>query len=319
MDQLPQIDILLATYNGERFVEEQIRSLLMQTYLHWRLIIRDDGSTDNTRAIIHRFKEQYPEKIAVIEDNLPSNLGACRNFGNLLERSTAGYTMFCDQDDVWLPKKIELSVGKMRSLEERYGSDSPLLVYTDMYVVNDELSVISDSFWRHQAFNPRIGKSLSRFLVSNVATGCTVMINRKLRELSVPIPQEAMMHDWWVGLISVALGENDYVREPTMLYRQHAMNVAGAKWDMGILSIGKKLIAFNKLRKINREHLRKTENQAATFASRYRNILSEKYCKTIETYANLSSQNYFQKRISIIRYGFWWAGFIRSLTMFVII
>ncbi len=318
MGQLPQIDILLATYNGERFVEEQIHSLLEQTYPHWRLIIRDDGSTDETRAIIRHFKEQYPEKIDVIEDNL-TNLGACRNFGKLLEYSNADYTMFCDQDDVWLPRKIEVTLGKIQRLEERYGSDRPLLVYTDMYVVDDALSIISDSFWRHQAFNPLIGKSLSRFLVSNVATGCTVIINKKLRELSVPFPDDVLMHDWWVGLISVALGENDYLEEPTLFYRQHAMNVAGAKWDMGMRSIGKKLREFNKLRKINRDYLKKTQNQASIFASRYRKFLSEKDYGTVAAYANLSSQNFFQKRFSIIRYGFWWAGFVRSLTMFIII
>ena len=100
-----QVDILLATYNGERFLDEQMHSLLSQSYTEWHLIIRDDGSTDNTLAIIQRYKKQYPNKITILEDNL-ANLGACRNFGRILEQSDADYAMFCDQDDVWLPKKI---------------------------------------------------------------------------------------------------------------------------------------------------------------------------------------------------------------------
>ncbi len=318
MDQLPHIDILLATYNGERYVEEQIRSLLKQTYPHWHLIIRDDGSTDNSLSIIHRYKQNYPDAITIIEDG-QVNLGACRNFGRLLERSTGDYVMFCDQDDVWLPKKIELTLGKMRSLEERYGSDRPLLVYTDMYVVNDALSVISDSFWHHQVFNPRIGKSLSRFLVSNVATGCTVMINKKLRDLSVPIPEEAMMHDWWVGLISVTLGQNDYVSEPTILYRQHALNVAGAKWDLSPAAVMKKLLQFGELKRVNRQHQLRAQKQAGIFASRYRTYMCEEDYKKIRTYAEMVEQGFFEKRYNIIRHGFWSAGFVRSLVMFLIL
>jgi glycosyltransferase involved in cell wall biosynthesis len=318
MNQNPLVDILLATYNGERFIEEQIRSLLEQTYLHWRLIIRDDGSTDNTRTIVRRIKEQYPEKTIILEDNL-TNLGSCRNFGKLLENSTAEYTMFCDQDDVWLPRKIELTLGKMQRMEKRYGNGRPLLVYTDMFVVNHELSVISNSFWRHQAFNPRIGKSLSRFLVSNVATGCTVLINKKLREMSVPFPEDVLMHDWWVGLISVALGENDYLDEPTILYRQHEMNVAGAKWNLSPSSIVKKILQFEKLKEEARRHLHRTIRQARSFASRYRSLLREKDYQKISAYAELDELGFIKKRFYIVRHGFWWAGFVRSLVMFIII
>ncbi len=318
MDQLPHIDILLATYNGERFIEEQIRSVLAQTYASWRLIIRDDGSNDTTRAIIRRFREAYPEKITIIEDNI-TNLGACRNFGRLLEHSTADFAMFCDQDDVWLPTKIAVTLEKMKELSVRCGDDKPLLVYTDMHVVDESLSVISESFWKNQAFNPEIGKSLGRFLVSNVATGCTVMMNRKLRDLAVPVPNEAMMHDWWVGLLSVALGANDYVREPTMLYRQHAGNAVGARWDARVKVIIQKLSDFSQLKLINQAHLVNTQKQALAFGSRYRNLLPGSHYEKIMAYADLGRKNFVQKRIDIIRYGFWWSGLIRSVTMFIII
>jgi glycosyltransferase involved in cell wall biosynthesis len=318
MIQDPAIDILLATYNGERFLSEQIQSLLNQTCAHWRLIIRDDGSTDNTRSIIYRYQQQYPQKIIVLEDS-QTNLGACRNFARLLEHSSAEYVMFSDQDDVWLPAKIALTLEKMKKMVERYGNDVPLLVYTDMKVVNDRLSIISESFWKNQAFNPAIGQSLSRFLVSNVATGCTVMINKKLRELSVPIPQEALMHDWWVGLIAVAFGRTDYVDDVTMLYRQHCMNVVGAKWDISIKTIIQKILDFKKLKQINRAHLLKTQKQAKTLAERYKVLLPAKKYEKIVAYSDLDSKNFIMKRYYIIRYGYWWAGFIRSLVLFTII
>jgi glycosyltransferase involved in cell wall biosynthesis len=318
MNRNPTIDILLATYNGGRYLSEQIQSLLDQTYTRWRLIIRDDGSTDDTLSVIHLFKERYPEKIKHIEDG-EVNLGACRNFARLLEHADAEYTMFCDQDDVWLPWKIALTLEKMNELVAKYGNDVPLLVYTDMKVVDENLSVISKSFWKNQAFNPKIGKSLGRFLVSNVATGCTVMINKKLRELAVPMPPEAMMHDWWVGLISVALGKNDYVPEPTMLYRQHVSNAVGAKWDASLNAIIEKVSDFGNLKRVNAAHLLKTQEQAKAFAARYRHLLSTGQFAKVTAYAELDSKNFIGKRIAIVRYGFWWAGFLRSFTMFVII
>jgi glycosyltransferase involved in cell wall biosynthesis len=318
MSQDPTIDILLATYNGARYLGEQIQSLLSQTYSNWRLIIRDDGSTDNTLLIIHRFQQQYPQKIIVVEDG-QSNLGACRNFARLLEHSSAEYVMFSDQDDVWLPTKIAWTLKKMIAMAEACRNDEPLLVYTDMKVVDDRLSVISQSFWKYQAFNPAIGRSLSRFLVSNVATGCTVMINKRLRDLSVPIPKEALMHDWWVGLIAVALGRTDYVDEATMLYRQHSMNIVGAKWDISIKTIVQKIIDFKKLKQINRTHLLKTYKQAMALGLRFEALLSKETNNKIKIYANLDSQSFITKRVNIIQYSFWWAGFVRSFMMFLIV
>ncbi len=314
MEQHPQIDILLATHNGERFVLEQIHSLLEQTYPHWRLIVRDDGSTDNTRTIIGCIKEKYPDKVAVLEDNL-ANLGACQNFGKLLAHSTADYAMFCDQDDVWLPNKIELTLNKMKSLEERYGYDIPLLVYTDMQVVDEKLNVVSDSYWRYQAFNPKSGTVLNRLLVSNVIIGCTVMVNRKLRELSVPFPNDTLMHDWWAGLVSLSLGKNDFIEQPTVLYRQHALNVVGATWKMNFQSIMLKIRDMKK----HREFLLNSQRQAGAFADRYGHLLSETDLEKIRTYAGLSSQNWMKRRYSIIKHGYWWSGLLRNVTMMIII
>jgi glycosyltransferase involved in cell wall biosynthesis len=314
----PTIDILLATYNGERFLDEQIQSILQQTYSHWRLIIRDDGSKDGTLTIIRSYAEKYPKKIIVIEEG-QAKLGACGNFGGLLQYANADYVMFCDQDDVWLPRKIELTFAKMQSMEKAYGRDKPLLIYTDMKVVDKSLSILSNSFWRNQAFNPNIGKSLNRFLVSNVATGCTILINRSLRKLTVSPPLEAMMHDWWVGLISAAFGRNDYLREPTVLYRQHGANAVGAKWDVSIRTILEKLAHFRELKRINREYLLGTQRQAAAFALRYRPLLKESDYRMIMVYANLDAESFFRKRFLIIQYGFWWAGFVRSVVMFMIV
>ncbi len=314
MDQNPRIDILLASYNGERFIGEQIQSLLDQTYSHWRILIRDDGSTDNTLAVISDYAKKYPEKIAVIEDD-QRHLGACRNFAKLLERSTADYIMFCDQDDVWMPNKVQSSLEKIKNMEKRHGCSLPMLVYTDMKVVDERLQVISNSYWKHQAFNPKSGALLNRLLVSNVVIGCTMMFNKKLKELSLPFPQNALMHDWWLALVSVAFGKNEYIRETPIFYRQHQANVAGAKWSLRFRSVISQIRNVQK----HKDYLRASQEQAEAFVERYMHLLNKTDLRKIQIYSHLKDQNCLKKRYCIIRYQFWWAGFVRSLAMFVVV
>ncbi len=310
----PTIDILLATFNGEKYLSEQINSILNQTYAHWRLIIRDDGSQDRTVSIIDDFKNRYPGKIIVIKDDR-GNLGACRNFSTLLERAEADYIMFCDQDDIWLPKKIETTYRKMSEMVNQYTDRLPLLVYTDMKVVDKNVKIVADSYWKYQACNPRSGKILSRLLVSNVIIGCTVMMNKALRDLSIPFSQGALMHDWWAGLASVVFGKNEYVEEPTVLYRQHESNVVGATWKMSIGSILQKIIDIKKHRKF----LVQTQKQAKAFIDHYRSQLSPLDLKIVRVYADLNANNWFMRRCKVIEYGFWWSGVLRNLTLMLII
>ncbi len=310
----PTIDILLATYNGEEYLADQIGSLFNQTHVGWHLIVRDDGSTDATRPILVDFKKKHPEKITLIEDGL-GNLGACGNFAALLGHARADYIMFCDQDDVWLPDKIDRTLRKMTGLTGRFGGSVPLLVYSDMKIADREVRTIADSYWDYQAFNPESGKVLSRMLVSNVIIGCTVMINRTLRDMAVPLPPETLMHDWWAGLVSVALGKNDFIKEPTVLYRQHGSNVVGATWTMSLGSI------MNKLRdmKKHREFLLQSQRQAGAFADRYGHLLSTDDLGKIQAYAGLSSQNWLTRRYMIFKHGFWWSGLLRNVTLLLIV
>ncbi len=314
MSHYPLIDILLATYNGECYLDEQIQSLLSQTYSHWRLLIRDDGSTDNTPAIIHSYAEKYPNKIIVIK-NSARNLGACGNFGALLEHATGDYVMFCDQDDVWLQRKIESTLRKMMELVDQYGNNIPLLVFTDMQVVDKDLNIIADSYWKYQAFAPESGNDFSRMLVSNVIIGCTSMMNRKLWDLAVPLSGVMLMHDWWAGLVSVALGKNGFIDEPTVLYRQHVLNVVGATWKMSFSDIINKLMDVKK----HRQYLLKSQMQARAFADRYGHLLSPVDLKKARIYAGLDSHNWIIRRYDIFKYGFWWSGVLRNITLLLIV
>ena len=179
---------------------------------------------------------------------LPICLGASLNFGQLLEYTNTEYIMFSDQDDVWLPNKIELTLNVMKAAEQIY-PNKPVLVHTDLKVVDSELNIISDSMWSYQKLFPEIGDDLSKIMAQNVVTGCTMMINRKARDASIPIPAEAIMYDWWLALNTAEFGKIAYLSIPSILYRQHSGNKIGAKRAkrINILNFLKKLYHLRKL------------------------------------------------------------------------
>lgn len=223
------IDILLATYNGEQFLHEQLDSILAQTYTDWQLFVRDDGSTDNTLDILQKYAEMYPQKITIYKDNL-YNLGAMHSFEQLLLKCAHNqYTMFCDQDDVWLPNKIELFVQKMHEVEAQF-ANLPLVVHGDMIVVDKNLDSIHPSFWQYSHIRPEILDDKLYFLaICNTITGCSCLFNNKAKQYMLPISKQAYMHDAWLGLTTLKnKGKIIPIFEPTMLYRQHNTNTLGA-------------------------------------------------------------------------------------------
>lgn len=224
------IYILLATYNGEKYIREQLESLLEQTYQNWILWIHDDGSKDSTLNIIKEYEEKLPNKIKLLNDGLKCS-GAKQNFTHLLSSidDNFNYIMFCDQDDVWLENKIEITLNKMIEVENR-NQNKPIIIHTDLKVVDEGLNTIADSYFIYQKIKPQWSKDFNISLVQNSVTGCTMMINKKAKEISLPIGNNAIMHDWWILLkVLQNNGVVEYIDKPTILYRQHSSNDTGAK------------------------------------------------------------------------------------------
>ena len=218
-----KVTILMSTYNGENFLAEQIESIQQQTYTDWTLLIRDDGSKDKTREIIKRFALE-DDRITFINPDQTENLGVIKSFFTLLKYQESDYYLFSDQDDTWLPEKLSLQ------LEEasRYPSDKPLLVYTDLKVVNQDLEVLHESMIRTQS--DHANTKLVQEMTENTVTGGVSLINHALAELwTGEETNELLMHDWYLGLLASAFGNLVYIDQPTELYRQHADNVLGAR------------------------------------------------------------------------------------------
>jgi hypothetical protein len=236
----PPVQVLLATYNGARFLAEQIDSVLGQTYPRVEILARDDGSTDGTQAVLEAYAQRAPDRVRLLREGGRSG-SAKENFLRLLAASTAPYVSLCDQDDVWLPHKVSAGMEAMRALEARHGQGAPLLVFSDLTVVDEGLRTLQRSFWRQAGLDPRSIHRLRSMLSENVVTGCTALLNRPLAELALTMPPEAPMHDRWIALLAAALGHSEFLRRPAVLYRQHGANVIGARReDHTLASMGRR-------------------------------------------------------------------------------
>lgn len=220
------IDILLATYNGERFLKYQLDSIFNQTYKEFVLLIHDDGSSDGTLEIIDEYQSKYPGKIELIEDPV-IHRGATLSFAYLIEHSSSDFLMFCDQDDVWLNDKIEITFNAMLSLEKDF-PNQPLMIFTDLKEVEEDLTIKNHSFIKSQKLFPELITMPVQFLSLNVVAGCTMMINKRSKECILPIPSSRIVHDQWIAVNISHFGKIKYLPIPTILYRQHNSNALGA-------------------------------------------------------------------------------------------
>ncbi|MCX5847576.1 MAG: glycosyltransferase family 2 protein [Deltaproteobacteria bacterium] len=243
---MKKINILMATFNGGRYLSEQLDSLLEQTYEYWTLYIRDDGSSDDSMKIVKSYSKR--DKRIQLLPSSGQNVGACQNFAQLMENTDGPYVMFCDQDDIWLPDKTETTLKVMKDSEKRFGTGMPILVHTDCAVVNSSCQVIHPSFMRYQKMNHVDDNPLRILLTQNFVTGCTVMINRALLSKCLPVPNTALMYDWWIALVAAALGKLVFIPHSTLLYRQHTDNVAGAKKIISRRNL-RRLVNFEELDK----------------------------------------------------------------------
>ncbi len=307
------IGILMATYNGEKYISEQIDSILNQTYKNWQLLIHDDGSSDRTVEIVKEYIKTYPEKILLIEDGIKCG-GAKENFAHLMQtvkdNFSFDYIMFSDQDDVWLPNKIEVSLKKIKQLEIKWGKDIPLLVYTDLKVVDKNLKLINKSLWKYQKVDPS-HNTLNRILLQNIVTGCTMLINRKALDLSLPIPEKAVMHDWWIALVVSVFGKMDYLNIPTVLYRQHGRNDIGAK-NWGYFEALKRIFKREEINKF-KKNLVDTIWQAEEFLNTYNEKLDKDIRRILQIYSNILNYPNFIRLFYIFKYRLFKNGFLRNL------
>ena len=286
MSDNKKIDILMATYNGEKYLKAQIESILNQTYKNINLIISDDCSTDNTRQILKKYEENDNIQIYYQKENL----GSIRNFEFLLSKVENELYMLSDQDDIWLDNKVEETLNNL----EKEDAD---LVFTDLEVVDENLNIIDKSFNRKMGKIHKIQKTLKtdelEYLYNNI-TGCTIMSKKEFISKILPFPKDSkyIIHDSWIGLIVSLNGKISYLDKPLIKYRQHGDNQIGTQRESFTYK------KFNQIRElfINvKKDLFKTyiENQEK-FPSRLKelNIKGKMYFDDIENKKNANFKNW---------------------------
>ena len=293
------LQILLGTYDGETYLTELLDSIVAQTHRGWSLTVRDDGSRDGTLAIAQDYARHHPERIVVTGRQSPSG-SAARNFLELVAASTARYVMLADQDDVWLPDKIEVTLAAMRDLEARLGPGVPALVHTDLTVTDADLHVIERSMVRSQALDGDESR-LGALVTQNPVTGCTVMVNRALADLVDPPFDGVAMHDWWLAVLAAAFGGLGFVDRPTVLYRQHGGNAVGAR--------SARTLRYKVARALDRDgvvaSLRDSYAQAEAFLEHYRDRLTVDQRALLEAAATMPRRGKLSRLRSLGRYGLW--------------
>ena len=223
---MEKIIVLLSSYNGEKYLAEQLESLVSQENVELELLVRDDGSKDSTLAVLDEWQSK-----GKLTWYTSGNLGPGKSFIHLLQTAVPGnYYAYCDQDDVWLPNKLSVTMEKMRNVELA-NPGKPVIVHTDMNVVDENLNVIHESFWRSSGLRPDILRTFPYLCTCNSVNGCTIVMNSAARELILEkyVEHDIIIHDV-ISALTVAYygGIIDYVDVPTVLYRQHSSNVVGA-------------------------------------------------------------------------------------------
>ena len=260
-ETLKMITVLMASYNGSRYIRQQLDSILAQDEEDVRILVSDDCSSDGSRELLKEYEASRGDRVLVLLRKEPSG-GAAVHFLKLLKLMAdaahgpeeqpqhgsllpeyemtksqlahlgllagADYFMLSDQDDVWMPQKARMLSDKMKEMERKPGRGNvPLLVHSDLTVADEALRPIADSFFRYQKISPE-RTSLPQLLVQNNVTGGAVMVSRSMLPYLKEIPGVCLMHDAWLALIASCFGEIGWVDRPLYYYRQHGGNTLGA-------------------------------------------------------------------------------------------
>lgn len=308
---MPTISIILCTYNSEAYISELADSILRNDFKDFEILVQDDCSTDKTISILESFDDP---RIKIKINNAPSGSAAMNFMSALVNLKTAPYVMFADADDFWEPFKISKTFEMMKKAEAQSPPDTPVLVHSDLSVVNENLKRIAPSLWDYEKISPERTK-LNQLLAQNNVTGCTVMINDALKKCVPSVPDAFVMHDWWLALCASAFGKIEYLREPLIRYRQHGDNSVGAYDASSLSASAKKLANKEKTRRIYDSMF----DQADCFAEYYSDRLSEKQYRICKAYGSMKYQSRLQKCATVFRYSFWKNTLIRNIGQFIAI
>ena len=277
------IDILMAVYNGEMYISEQIDSIINQSYKNWRLLIRDDKSKDNTNKIITEYSKK-DSRIKIIKDD-KGNLGFVKNFEELLNNSDSEYIIFSDQDDVWFNDKVE----NLYNVIIKKNNEKAMLIYCNCSVCDSSLNIIKNKFVKP------IKNKINSYFFNFVVQGSSTMINKKMKEIALPFFEEVYIHDRYLDLIAEFLGEKIFIDKSLMCYRQHANNLIGSKNEILKKILNKRYFNFKDrelIYKLYREYSKDIVKEKKIYIEKYLEITNIKISRIKRIYLIYKSRIY---------------------------
>lgn len=266
----------MSTYNGELFIKEQIDSILSQSFSQFTLYIRDDGSNDATLKIINEYTDP---RVVLVKDQL-GNLGSSRSFLTLLKSVNSDVYFFCDQDDIWLPQKLETVLPYFKE-----NSSMPVLVHSDLELVDRAKKPLGSTFNQHENIQIPADYKLQQLLTQNCVVGCSSALNAALlakAHLAEIKIEKIAMHDWWLSLVAARFGKIFYIDTPLVLYRQHSSNVSGASKKNYVRKLQSFMNGegFAKLQKYGK----RVANQAEEFLNTFSTQLAPREQKSVHAF-----------------------------------
>lgn len=306
------VDVILCSRNGEKYIREQIESILAQTCQEFVLHIYDDCSVDHTEEIVNLYVQQFPGKVFFEKRSRPTG-SACRNFLRAVaEAGDADFYMLSDQDDIWHPDKMEKMLTVMKKNDQRI----PMLIQCDSRVVDTRGKEIAPSFEAYSGINGQ-RDSFAAELIENNVTGGAVLFNRTLKELIQTVSENASMHDHWLGLVVKAFGKYVYMPEALYDYRQHESNVLGAEKGGFLKKLKNRLgIGGKRKEEVDRavhRNLEKDILQAGEFRQIFGDRLSEKQKNDIEALECFTGEGRFRRLGLVLKHGFTYSKWYQTI------
>lgn len=273
-----KIDILMATYNGEKYLVEQLDSIINQTYHNWNLLIRDDNSTDKTLEIIQNYHKK-DKRIKILKDN-KGNLGIVRNFEELLKSSESEFIMFSDQDDIWVENKLDMYLKMIEKIKNK-----GFMIHSDAILFDKNKSnILKDTFISKKAIN----RGLENVFFNYFVQGATILISKEIKNFILPFPKEVYLHDRYIHLISELFFERVFINQALIYYRQHDNNQIGAKNTLKTL--------------LSKRYFDKQDYQLIkAIYDKYNNLLTTDKKKLIEEYFEITDikKNRFNRFLNL--------------------
>lgn len=305
---MPEIDIAIPAHNCAAWLDNLIQSILEQEVDTWRIVVRDDASTDDTAARLTSWKLRLGDRMMILPPG--PNLGMVGNYDAVLTATTAPWVMFADPDDIWKPHKMTVQIAAMQAAEAPR-QDIPTVVCSNAEVVDEQLRPIAPSYWHWVRMNPALYTSVFHHLVvENPVLTSTMMVNRALLNASLPMSGAASCPDWWPALVASAFGRIICRPEVTVCYRRHSQNDSTVPITLNIRSI---LTRITSLHTITERVVKQYSVQASGFLRRYGHLLPAADKRTLEAAGSLYSIGPLARRWRVLRHGLWFGSPIKNV------